>query len=53
MGGIAGLIYSSSKASRIFQEARGWPPSGGKVCAPTMEAMVAAMHYRGLDGHGF
>lgn len=53
MCGIAGLIYSSSKTSQIFQEVRGWPQSGGKACDPTMEAMVAAMHHRGPDGHGF
>jgi asparagine synthase (glutamine-hydrolysing) len=53
MCGIAGLIYPSSKSSPTFHEGRCLPQSGGKMCEPVLEAMVAAMHHRGPDGHGF
>jgi asparagine synthase (glutamine-hydrolysing) len=53
MCGIAGLIYPSSKPSPTFQDGRCLPQSDGKACDPTMESMVATMHHRGPDGHGF
>jgi asparagine synthase (glutamine-hydrolysing) len=53
MCGIAGLIYPLSRINRAFQQGKFLPQPDGKASEPTIEAMVAAMHHRGPDGHGF